>query len=653
MATDENKKIAQQVLSAIGGKANVVSLAHCATRLRIVVKDRAKVDEKKLDKIDKAKGFFFTAGQYQIIFGTGLVTDVYDAVKDEGVNTTSKADLNDVAAQQSGWFQRAIRMFADVFVPIIPALVATGLFMGLKGLLTQPQILQLFGMTPKSISPQFNTYFSILTGTAFDFLPVLVCWSAFRVFGGSPILGILLGLMLVNPALPSAWDVAQGKIAPLMFFHFIPVAGYQASVLPAFILGFLGAKAERWIHKHVPSSLDLIVTPFATLLIMSILGLLCVGPIFRTVEQGILHAAEWIVGLPFGLGGLIWGGLCQMIVVTGLHHALNLVEIQLLANTHWNPVNPIGSAAIAAQAGAALAVGLRIHSSKMKQIAYPSTISALLGITEPAIYGVNIRYMKPFLFGCVGGAVGGFLSSIMNLKATGMSITVIPGILLFLNKQLPLYILICLVGFGVAFGLTYFYYGKHKFENDTQDQKENSHDEEKQNQFVQNTSEVSDEVISAPVTGNVESIKKVSDKVFSSEMMGKGIAIIPASSNIVSPVDGVVTVAYPTGHAYGLKSEKGAEILIHLGINTVNLDGKGFSTKVKQGQKVKKGEILGTYDYREIAKKGYDNTVMVIITNTKDYAEVDSIANGEVKEDDKLIALTEPTVKLQVSQASN
>lgn len=653
MATDENKKIAQQVISAIGGKANVVSLAHCATRLRIVVKDRTKVDEKKLDKIDKAKGFFFTAGQYQIIFGTGLVNDVYEAVKNEGVSTSSKAELNDVAAQQSGWFQRAIRMFADVFVPIIPALVATGLFMGLKGLLTQPQILQIFGMTPKSISPQFNTYFSILTGTAFDFLPVLVCWSAFRVFGGSPILGILLGLMLVNPALPSAWDVAQGKVAPLMFFHFIPVSGYQASVLPAFILGFLGAKAERWIHKHVPSSLDLIVTPFATLLVMSIIGLLCVGPIFRTVEQGILHAAEWIVNLPFGLGGLIWGGLCQMIVVTGLHHALNLVEIQLLANTHWNPVNPIGSAAIAAQAGAALAVGLRIHSSKMKQIAYPSTISALLGITEPAIYGVNIRYMKPFLFGCAGGAVGGFLSSIMNLKATGMSITVIPGILLFLNKQLPLYILTCLVGFGVAFGLTYFYYGKHKFENDTQDQKADSTDEESQNQFVQASSEVSDEVISAPVAGRAESIKKVSDKVFSSEMMGKGIAIIPESTHIVSPVDGVVTVAYPTGHAYGLKSDNGAEILIHLGINTVNLDGKGFDTKVKQGQKVKKGDILGNYDYQEVAKEGYNNTVMVIITNTKDYAEVDPIATGEVKESDKLIALTEPTVKPQVPATSN
>lgn len=457
MSSNENRKIAKQVFEAVGGKDNIVSTAHCATRLRIVVHDRKKVDEKKLDKIDKAKGHFFTSGQYQIIFGTGLVNDVYDAVKEEGASTTSSSDLNDVAAEKSGWFRRAIRMFADVFVPIIPALVATGLFMGLKGLITQPQILQIFGLTPQQIPAQFNTYFSILTGTAFDFLPVLVCWSAFRVFGGNPILGVLLGLMLVNPALPSAWDVAQGTKPALMFFGFIPVAGYQASVLPAFILGFLGAKVEKLIHKHVPNSMDLIVTPFATLLLMSMLGLFLVGPVFRTVEKGILYAAEWIVNLPYGLGGLIWGVINQMIVVTGMHHALNIVEIQLLANTHWDPVNPISSASIAAQAGAACAVAIKTHSSKIKQIAYPSTISALLGITEPAIYGINIRFLKPFLFGCVGGAIGGFLSSVFNLAATGMSITVIPGILLFLNKQLPLYILVCAVGFGVSFALTYFF----------------------------------------------------------------------------------------------------------------------------------------------------------------------------------------------------
>ncbi|WP_428933092.1 sucrose-specific PTS transporter subunit IIBC [Lactiplantibacillus pentosus] len=634
MASKENQQIAKQVIAAVGGRDNVVSFAHCATRLRIVVKDRSQVDEEKLDNIDQAKGHFFTAGQYQIIFGTGLVNDVYAAVEAEGVSTTSKSDLNDVAAEQGGWFQKAIRTFADVFVPIIPALVATGLFMGLKGLLTQPQILDLFGLTSKAIPDQFNTYFSILTGTAFDFLPVLVCWSAFRVFGGTPILGILLGLMLVNPALPSAWDVAQGNAHALMFFGFIPVAGYQASVLPAFILGYLGAKFEKWIHNHTPNSIDLIVTPFVTLLGMSIIGLMLVGPIFRTVEQGILHATEWIVALPYGIGGLLWGGLNQIIVVTGLHHALNIVEIQLLANTHWNPVNPIGSASIAAQAGAALAVGLKIKSSKMKQIAYPSTISALLGITEPAIYGVNLKFIKPFIFACIGGATGGFLSSLLNLRATGMSITVIPGVLLFLNNQLPLYILVCLIGFGVAFGLTWIYYSKHPFEEDYD--KTTS----KKNVPIDTTDlPVNNETIATPINGKIESLSKVNDSVFSNEILGKGIAIVPQDDNVYAPVSGKITVAYPTKHAYGIKSENGAEILIHLGIDTVNLHGEGFTSNVSQDQDIKKGELLGTFDHKAIEAKGYDSTVIMIVTNSDEYSDIKEVTEGIVSSKNPLLSL--------------
>ncbi|GET08451.1 PTS system, sucrose-specific IIABC component [Ligilactobacillus agilis] len=634
MVSKENQQIAKQVISAIGGQDNVVSFAHCATRLRVVVKDRSKVDEEKLDNINKAKGHFFTAGQYQIIFGTGIVNDVYDAVENEGVSTTSKSDLNNVAAEQGGLFQKAIRMFADVFVPIIPALVATGLFMGLKGLITQPQILDLFGLTPKAIPTQFNTYFSILTATAFDFLPVLVCWSAFRVFGGTPILGILLGLMLVNPALPSAWDVAQGNAHALMFFGFIPVAGYQASVLPAFILGYLGAKFEKWIHNHIPNSIDLIVTPFVTLLVMSLVGLMLVGPIFRTVEQVILHVAEWIVALPYGIGGLLWGGINQIIVVTGLHHALNIVEIQLLANTHWNPVNPISSASIAAQAGAALAVGLKIKSSKMKQIAFPSTVSALLGITEPAIYGVNLKFIKPFIFACIGGATGGFLSSILNLRATGMSITVIPGVLLFLNNQLPLYILVCLVGFGVAFGLTWVYYSKKSF-----DDKDSDMISAKNNPTDTTNLPVNNEIISAPVSGSVESLSKVNDPVFSNETLGKGIAIIPKDDKIYSPVSGTITVAYPTKHAYGIKSENGAEILIHLGIDTVNLHGECFTSNVSQGQTIKKGELLGTFDYQTLKKKGYDSTVIIIITNSDEYSSIDKVTEGIVSTQNSLLSL--------------
>lgn len=458
MAEKEYLNIARDVIDAVGGQDNISSMAHCATRLRLVVKDRDKIQDEKVENIDKAKGFFFTSGQYQIIFGTGIVNRVYEAMEEVGVSATTKEGLKEQAAEKEGSsLKRLIRVFGDVFVPIIPALVATGLFMGLRGLLTQPQILGLFGMTPDSISSNFIMVTQILTDTAFAFLPVLVCWSAFRVFGGSPLLGILLGLMLVSPSLPTSGDVAQGTGDPLLFFGFIKVAGYQGSVLPAFIMGFLGANIEKKVRKVVPPALDLILTPFISLLAMLLLALFLVGPVFHEAEMLLLHAVEWILNLPFGLGGLIYGGLNQIIVVTGLHHALNLIEIQLLAETGWNPVNMISTASIVAQAGAAFAVGLKSKKTKVKAVAFPSTFSALLGITEPAMFGVNLRYGKPFIMGLIGGAVGGFLASIFNMQATGMSITAIPGLLLYLNNQFFMYILISVISFFVAFGLTWMF----------------------------------------------------------------------------------------------------------------------------------------------------------------------------------------------------
>ena len=465
MADKEYLKIAKEVVEAVGGEENIISMAHCATRLRLVVKDRDIIDDEKVEQLDKAKGFFFTSGQYQIIFGTGIVNRVYEAMEAIGVSATTKAELKETASdQETNAFKRLIRVFGDVFVPIIPALVATGLFMGLRGLVMQPLVLNVFGLTPETVSPNFIQITQILTDTAFGFLPVLVCWSAFRVFGGSQLLGILLGLMLVSPMLPTAWDVAQGTGEPLLFFGFIKVAGYQGSVLPAFIMGFLGANIEKRIRKWVTPSLDLIVTPFVSLLIMLILALFVVGPIFHEVEMLLLQVVEWILNLPFGIGGFIYGGLNQIIVVTGLHHALNLIEIQLLADTGWNPVNAISTASIVAQAGAAFAVGMKSKKAKVKAVALPSTFSALLGITEPAIFGTNIRYGKPFLMGLVGGAVGGFLASIFHLQATGMSITAIPGILLFLNNQIFKYLLVAVVSFAVAFVLTWLFGYKDEVE---------------------------------------------------------------------------------------------------------------------------------------------------------------------------------------------
>jgi PTS system sucrose-specific IIC component len=453
----ENRKIAEEVVEAVGGQGNIQSVAHCATRLRIMVNDKEKINQEKTEQINKVKGAFFNSGQYQIIFGTGTVNKIYEEISQLGLDTMSASDQKKEAVKSGSRFQRAIRTFGDVFVPIIPVLVATGLFMGLRGLVMQEQILALFGMKPDDISQNFILFTQVLTDTAFIFLPALIAWSTFRVFGGTPIIGLVLGLMLVSPALPNAWAVAGGDVKPLHFLNFIPVVGYQGSVLPAFIAGIIGAKLERLIRKRVPEAFDLILTPFLTLLVMITFSLLVIGPIFHIVEQDILKVATNVLSWPFGISGILIGGLNQLIVITGVHHIFNMLEIQLLSQFHNNPYNAIITCSVAAQGGAALAVAVKTKSTKLKALAFPSALSAFLGITEPAIFGVNLRYGKPFIMALIGGAAGGFLSSLLGLKATGMAVTVIPGTLLYLNGQILLYILVNLVAIAVAFLLTWMF----------------------------------------------------------------------------------------------------------------------------------------------------------------------------------------------------
>ncbi|PRO65917.1 sucrose-specific PTS transporter subunit IIBC [Alkalicoccus urumqiensis] len=448
---DENRRIAEELIEAIGGKENIDTAAHCATRLRLMVKDKEKIDQEKVEEIDKVKGAFYNSGQYQVIFGTGTVNRIHEQVIDLGVSESSKSDQKEQVKQQGNAFQRLLRTFGDIFVPIIPVLVATGLFMGVRGLITN--------LFPDALPENFLLLTQVLTDTAFAFLPALIAWSAFRVFGGSPVIGIVLGLMLVNPALPNAYDVGSGDASPIMFFGFIPIIGYQGSVLPAFIAGFFGAKLEKWLRQRIPEALDLILTPFLTLLIMIFAALFVLGPVFSAVEAAIMAGATFVLDLPFGISGLIIGGLHQVIVITGVHHVFNLFEIQLLADNGLNPFNALITAGIAAQGGAALAVGLKTASKKLKALALPSSLSAFLGITEPAIFGVNLRYVKPFLMGLIGGAAGGFFASLFNLQATGMAITVIPGTLLYLDTamSLILYIMANLIAAGTAFILTWLF----------------------------------------------------------------------------------------------------------------------------------------------------------------------------------------------------
>lgn len=629
----ENKDIAKAVIEAIGGRDNVSSVAHCATRLRVMVKDEAKIDKDRVENLEKVQGAFFNSGQYQIIFGTGTVNKIYDEVVALGLPTSSTGEQKAEAAKKGNWFQRAVRTFGDVFVPILPAIVATGLFMGIRGAINNDTILGLFGTTSKAFAASdFYTYTVVLTDTAFAFFPALISWSAFRVFGGNPVIGIVLGLMLVNTALPNAWDVASGAAKPIMFFGFIPVVGYQNSVLPAFFIGLLGAKLEKWLHKKIPDVLDLLVVPFLTFLVMSVLGLFVIGPIFHSLENGILAATKAILALPFGLAGLILGGVHQLIVVTGVHHIFNLLEAQLIASEGKDAFNAIITAAMTAQAGATLAVGVKTKSKKLKALAFPAALSAGLGITEPAIFGVNLRYGKPFVLGLVAGAAGGWLASILGLAGTGFGITIIPGTLLYLNGQVLQYIFMVLVTTGLGFGLTYAF-GYKDAEEEVTEAKEVVEANEAAAPVL------SDETIVSPIVGQVVDLKDVNDPVFSSGAMGQGVAVKPSEGVVYAPADAEVTIAFATGHAYGLKTANGAEILIHVGIDTVSMNGDGFDQKVAQGDKVKAGDVLGTFDTAKIAATGLDDTTMVIVTNTADYASVTPVAEGTVAKGDAVIEL--------------
>ena len=631
----DNKQIAKEVIDALGGRENVNSVAHCATRLRVMVKDENKINKEKAENIEKVQGAFFNSGQYQMIFGTGTVNKIYDEVVAQGLPTASKDEQKAEAAKQGNWFQRAIRSFGDVFVPLLPAIVATGLFMGIRGAINNDTVLGLFGTTSKAFAAtDFYTYTVVLTDTAFAFFPALICWSAFNVFGGSPLLGLVLGLMMVNNALPNAWDVASGAAKPIYFFDFIPVVGYQNSVLPAFFVGLLGAKFEQWVRKWVPDVLDLLLRPLIVFAVMSALALFIIGPVFHTVESYVLAATEWILNLPFGLAGLVLGGVHQVIVVTGVHHVFNLLEANLIANTGKDPLNAIITAAMTAQAGATLAVGVKTKDAKLKALAFPATLSAVLGITEPAIFGVNLRFGKPFIMGLIAGAAGGWLASILNLAGTGFGVTIVPGTLLYLNGQVLKYVIMVLVTLALGFALTWIFGYK---EEEVEAQKEVVAEDIASAESAPVALQA--ETIAAPLKGEVVALENVNDPVFSSGAMGKGAAIKPSGNQVVAPFDGEVQIAFPTGHAYGLKSDKGAEVLIHIGIDTVSLDGKGFDAKVQANQRIKKGDVLATFDSSVITEAGLDDTTMVIVTNTADFEDVSSVATGSVAEGADFIAV--------------
>ncbi|MFC9711573.1 glucose PTS transporter subunit IIA [Paenibacillus sp. NPDC056933] len=622
----KDHELAKRILELVGGKDNIHSVEHCATRLRIMIADKDKINDEEMGNLQGVKGSFFNSGQYQIILGTGLVNKIYaEMMKLMDGTVPTEAPVK----KEGNRFQRAVRIFGDIFVPIIPVLVATGLFMGLRSLLTQAAVLGLIGLTPENVPEELLLFTQILTDTAFAFLPALICWSTFRVFGGSPVLGIVLGLMLVNPALPNAYAVGQNLAEPLVFFDFIKVLGYQGSVLPAFIIGIVGSKIEKFLRTKIPNSLDLILTPFLTLLISIVLALFMIGPIFHEIEIFVLHGVEFLLRLPFGLGGLLYGSFSQLLGIFGIHHIISFLEINMLTQTGWNMLNPISPGNVAA-AGAVLAVAIKTRSQKLKQIAYPSSFSAALGITEPAVFGVTLPLVKPFIMSMIGGGVGGFLASILQLKATGMSLTGIPGILLYLNNQLPLYILVNAVAFAVSFSLTYTI----GYRNSGDDTDPVAKGKKKSNIEVIE--------IASPIKGHAVSLESVPDEAFSSKAMGDGIAIMPSEGKVTAPFTGkVMHIMEKSKHAVIVEHASGVQLLIHVGIDTVSLKGNGFQSYVQSGDMVQVGQLILEFDIPAIQDAGYPVISPIIIPDGQENIQkVESLVSNESRIDGPILRIS-------------
>lgn len=443
----KHKETVDKLLEVVGGKENIQNYEHCATRLRIILKDDSKVSKEEAEAIPENKGYFFNTGQHQFIFGTGIVNAVYqDLEQAMGGGSSSvdqHSDFKDDVYKNLNPVQRVVRTLADILVPLIPALVTTGLLMGLRGLLVE------LGM---DMSDTWLALFEMLTDTAFAFLPVLIAYSATRKFGGNAIIGIVVGLMMVAPQLPNAWAVAGGDAEPLTLLG-VSIVGYQGSIIPAIVAGWLISKLEKWLRKVVPQMLDLVVTPFVSLTVTITVMLLILGPFLQMLETGVINSIVYLVEAPLGIGYIIYAAFQQLLVITGLHHSLSIIEISLLNDTGVNVLNTLGTASMAGQFGAAIATAMLMRDKLKRSNALSSTASTLFGITEPLLFGVNLRHIRIFISGMVGGAAGGLLTSILGLAATGMGITFVPGLLLYTSSIWVFiqYILVIAVSFSVAF----------------------------------------------------------------------------------------------------------------------------------------------------------------------------------------------------------
>ena len=629
------RKTAQEILGYVGGSKNIVSAAHCATRLRLVIADNSKADKEAIENVDGVKGVFEASGQLQIILGTGTVNKVFDEfIAIAGITASTKAEAKEAAAEKQNWFMKAIKLLGDIFVPIIPAIVASGFLMGIMNAL---DFMNANGFLAIDTSSSIYVFANLFSNIAYTFLQILIAFSAAKAFGANQYLGAVIGMIMIHPSLQNAYTVATEGVQQTqsVFFglYHIDMVGYQGHVIPVIIAVWILSVLEKKLHKVVPAALDLFVTPLVSVFVTGYLTLSIVGPIFVWGENAILGAIQWMLTLPLGLGSLIMGSLYAPTVVTGIHQMYTAIDIGQLAKygvTYWLP---LASAANVAQGAAALAVGVKSKDQKIKSLALPSSLSAFMGITEPAIFGVNLRFFKPFIAGCIGGGCGALYASLVHLGAKGTGVTGIFGILLCLNQPLQ-YIIEMAISVGVAFVISFIIY-KDK-EPATQTAKTEAAVENKETEAnvkeTENSAEktVSVEEITSPVNGTVVLTAEVADETFASEMLGTTVAVEPTDGKIVAPCDGEVMNIFETGHAVCIATECGAELLIHIGIDTVSMEGKGFVKKVEDGAKVHKGDVLIEADLDEIRAAGHPATTMMILTNADDFSKVEKTAAGTV-----------------------
>ena len=624
-------KCAKEIFDTVGGRSNLVSAAHCATRLRLVTVDNSKINMKKLENIDGVKGVFSNNGQLQLIIGTGTVNKVYDEfLKVSGMTAATKEEVKAAAVAKQPVFKRMIKALGDVFVPILPAIVASGLMMGLVEALGKAM--------PAFAGSDWYGILDLFSNTAFTFLPILIAVSAARVFGGNIFLGAVIGMIMIHPNLINAWSVASMDAADIPVWHLfgfsIRQVGYQGHVIPVIIAVWIMCKLENWLHKHVPEMIDLFVTPLCTVLITGFLTIGLIGPVFSTAETYVLEFASWIITVGHGIGAMIMGAIYPLTVVCGIHHMYNVIEAGMLASDGVNIWMPIASAANFAQGAACLAVGLKARNYKTKSISIPSALSAALGITEPAIFGVNLRFMKPLVCGMAGGAVGALLGSIFHIGATSYGVTGIPGFLTTLDYSAQ-YAIMLAVSFAVAFALTWF-----TWKEDPEDAKVTAaKTDDAPTAEPTATEEIAEEVtvdgtakkLYAPIQGTIVPRNEIPDDTFAAGVLGNGVGIDPEEGVVVAPFDGEISSVTDTKHAIGITGPADMEVLIHVGVDTVNMKGDGFELLVEEGQKVKAGQKLMTFDIAKIKAAGYSPVAAVLLPNSDDYPEFKVVKTGKTQ----------------------